>query len=223
MDFNSGHRKRAKDRYLKLPIRSVEDYELLELMLFSVFKQKDTKPIAKALLNKFQNIATLINATDKELKSVEGVGDGVVLQLKLMKDLFSRLILDTKIDESIMDNWMSVVKYCTLSMGFSKKEFFKVMLLNSKNRLIKDHNFESGTVDKIAVYPREVVQLALDNQATSVILAHNHPSGFYEPSKEDIELTKNIVAALKTVSISVHDHLIVSRAGNYSFRARGLL
>jgi len=223
MDLNSGHRKRVKDRYLKLPIRSVEDYELLELILFGVFKQKDTKPIAKALMHKFKNIVSLINASDKELKTVEGVGDGVVLQLKIMKDLFSRLILDTKIDESIMDNWMSVVKYCTLSMGFSKKEIFKVMFLNSKNRLIKDHNFESGTVDKIAVYPREVVQMALDNQATSVILAHNHPSGFYEPSKEDISLTKDIVSALKTVSISVHDHLIVSRSGNYSFRARGLL
>lgn len=223
MSLNAGHRKRVKEKFMKLPTRTMEDYELLEILLFSVFKQKDTKPIAKQLLNKFGNITTLINASEKELKEVDGVGDGVVLQMKLLKDLFSRLTLEINSDETVMDNWMSVVKYCTLSMGFSKKEMFKVILLNSKNRLIKDHNFETGTVDKVTVYPREVVQLALDNQASAVILAHNHPSGFYEPSKEDISLTNTIVEALKTVSITVHDHLIVSKKGNFSFRSRGLL
>lgn len=223
MDLNAGHRKRVKEKFLKQPIRSFEDYELLEILLFSVFKQKDTKPIAKALLNKFKNFAALVNASEKELKEVDGVGNGVYLQLKLLKDLFTRLTLDAKLEENILDNWMSVVKYCTLSMGFSKKELFKVIFLNSKNRLICDHNFETGTVDRVVVYPREVVQMALDNQASAVILAHNHPSGHYDPSKEDIDLTKKIVEALKTVSISVHDHLILSKAGHFSFRSRGLL
>lgn len=222
-EFHLGHRKRLKERLLKSPIRTLPDYEILEMILFSVFPRKDTKSLAKKLLSKFGSLAEIVNADSTDLKSIEGVGDALIIQMKLLSDIFSRLHLPIDKPLQVLNNWMSVINYCNLTMGYKKVELFRVLYLNKNNCLIADQLCEHGTVDRIQIYPREIAKKALECNASAIILVHNHPSGAIEPSKEDIEMTKQIAKALSAISINLHDHLIISKNSHYSFRAKGLI
>ncbi len=218
-----GHRKRLKEKFLKVPIRSLADYEILELVLFDVFARCDTREMAKLLINKFGSVAGVLNAEPIELKQIEGIGDNAVFHLKLLLDLFSRLYMPVSEDKPVLSNWHSVINYCNLTMGFRKTECFRVLYLNKKNMLISDELSEGGTVDKVQIYPREIAKRAIEHSASAIILVHNHPSSEAKPSAEDIEMTKSIANALSPLSIKVHDHLIVANNNHYSFRASGLL
>jgi DNA repair protein RadC len=222
-DLKSGHRKRLKEKFLKVPIRSLADYEILEMVLFEVFTRCDTRDMAKLLINKFGSVAGVLNAEPIELKKIEGIGDNAVFHLKLLLDLFSRLHVSTKSEQPILSNWHSVINYCNLTMGFRKTECFRVLYLNKKNTLIADELSEGGTIDKVQIYPREIAKKAIEHSAAAVILVHNHPSGEAKPSAEDIEMTKEINAALSSLSIKIHDHLIVANNNHFSFRASGLI
>ncbi len=116
-----------------------------------------------------------------------------------------------------------MINYCNLTMGFQKTESFKILYLNSKNILINEEVIDYGTVDRIAIHPREIVKNALIHCASAVILVHNHPSGEVAPSKQDIELTNTIASGLKVVNITVHDHIIVSHNDYYSFKTNDLI
>lgn len=222
-ELKSGHRKRLKEKFLKVPIRSLADYEILEMVLFDVFSRRDTKDMAKNLLAKFGSIAGVLNAEPIELKKIEGLGDNAVFHLKLLLDLFSRLHIPTKSDQLVLSNWHSVINYCNLTMGFRKTECFRVLYLNKKNALVADEFSEGGTIDKVQVYPREIAKKAIEHSASAVILVHNHPSGEAKPSHEDIDMTKAISVALSALSIRIHDHLIVANNNHFSFRASNLL
>ncbi len=222
-DLKSGHRKRLKDKFLKVPIRSLEDYEILEMLLFDVFTRRDTRDMAKLLIAKFGSIAGVLNAEPIELKKIEGIGDSATLHFKLLLDLYSRILLPIKTGQQVLSNWHSVINYCNLTMGFKKSECFRVLYLNKKNALIADELSEAGTIDKVQIYPREIAKKAIENSAAAVVLVHNHPSGEAKPSSEDIEMTKAINNALSALSIKIHDHLIVANDSHFSFRANGLL
>ncbi len=222
-DLKSGHRKRLKEKFLKVPIRSLADYEILEMILFDVFTRKDTRDMAKILLNKFGSLAGVLNAEPIELKQIDGIGDNAVFHLKLLLDLFSRLQFTTDSNQPVLSNWHSVINYCNLTMGFRKTECFRILYLSKKNTLIADELSEGGTIDKVQIYPREIAKKAIEHSAAAVILVHNHPSGEAKPSTEDIEMTKSISNALSQLSVKIHDHLIVANNNHYSFRANGLL
>ena len=222
-DLKSGHRKRLKEKFLKVPIRSLADYEILEMVLFDVFARRDTRDMAKLLINKFGSVAGVLNAEPIELKQIDGIGDNAVFHLKLLLDLFSRLHISTKADQPILSNWHSVINYCNLTMGFRKTECFRILYLSKKNALIADELSEGGTIDKVQIYPREIAKKAIEHSAAAVILVHNHPSGEAKPSAEDIEMTKEINTALSSLSIRIHDHLIVANNNHFSFRASGLI
>ena len=222
-DLKSGHRKRLKEKFLKVPIRSLADYEILEMVLFDVFARRDTRDMAKLLINKFGSVAGVLNAEPIELKQIDGIGDNAVFHLKLLLDLFSRLHISTKADQPILSNWHSVINYCNLTMGFRKTECFRILYLSKKNALIADELSEGGTIDKVQIYPREIAKKAIEHSAAAVILVHNHPSGEAKPSAEDIEMTKEINIALSSLSIKIHDHLIVANNNHFSFRASGLI
>ncbi len=222
--LNWGHRQRLKDKFLNSPRRALQDYEILEMILFYIIPRRDTKPIAKMLLNKFGSLAGIIFADDSALESIKGVGDGVVLYIKLCADLFSRISIPKQKGEvNILSSWLAVINYCQLTMGFKKSEAFRVLMLNKKNILIGDEFVDAGTVDKIAIYPREVSKMALLHGATAIILVHNHPSGDSTPSREDIEITKRIIDALAPINVSMHDHIIVAEHKHFSFKASGLI
>jgi DNA repair protein RadC len=223
-NFNTGHRKRLRERFARSALHALPDYEILEMLLFLVFRQSDTKALSKSLLSKFGSLGGVIAADATGLKMIEGIGDAVVNHFKLLQDVFSRLMLPTRNEKvNVLNNWLAVLHYCQFTTGFKKKEYFRVLFLNKKNLLVADELFDSGTVDKVAIYPREIAKQALMHYASAVILVHNHPSGDVNPSKEDIEITKKICFALKAVNVSLHDHLIVSKDNHFSFRGHNLL
>ena len=195
------------------------------MLLFYVIPIKDTKSIAKLLLKKFGGLIEILNADQAQLIEIKGIGQSFIIYLKLLKDLFSRLHIPSDLDKKIhvLNNWSSVINYCNLTMGFQKTESFKILYLNTKNLLIHEEVIDYGTVDRIAIHPREIVKSALTVGASAVILVHNHPSGEVLPSKQDIELTNIIALALKSVNITIHDHIIVSHNDFYSFKTHNLI
>lgn len=220
----AGHRKRLRDKFLKIPLRSLPDYEILEMLLFNASPRKDTKQLAKELLNRFGSLARILNAEPHELKEIDNVGDAIVFQFKLALDLLSRVLLpsDNK-DTHIFNNWHTVINYCQLTSGFKNTENYRVLYLNKKNILIAEEVSEAGTVDKIQIYPREIAKKALFHNASSIILVHNHPSGDPQPSNEDIKLTELIVKALEPLNIQMHDHIIVANHNSFSFKGNQLI
>ena len=220
---HEGHRQRLKDRFAKAGPGALHDYELLELILFSAIPRQDTKPIAKALLRRFNNsFAEVIGAPPALLKEVKGVGDAVVHQLRLVREAALRLARVELDNRDVISSWQAVLAYCRARMGPEAVEQLRILFLDKKNHLIADEVQQSGTVDQTPAYPREVVKRALELSASAVILVHNHPSGDTTPSRADIEMTRMIAEAAKPLGILVHDHLIVSHTSHASLKAMKL-
>jgi DNA repair protein RadC len=221
--LHDGHRQRLKDRFTNAGEEALPDYELLELVLFNAIPRRDTKPLAKTLLKRFNgSFAEVVNAPSERLKEVKGVGDSVVHQLKLIRAAALRLMQVELRHREALSSWEEVLAYCRAKMAFETKEQFFILFLDRKNRLIGEDMHQSGTVDHTPVYPREVVKRALELAASSIILVHNHPSGDTTPSKADIEMTRTIAEAAKALGIVVHDHLIVGRHGFKSMKVMKL-
>jgi len=221
--LHSGHRQRLKERFAASGPEGLPDYELLELLLFSAIPRRDTKPIAKRLLERFGSFAEVVNASPERLKEVDGVGDGAVMQLKLARAAALRLMRTAIMQRPVLSTWTAVIDYCRAAMGYETREQFRILFLDKKNRLVADEVQQTGTVDHTPVYVREVVKRALELSASAIILVHNHPSGDPAPSRADIDMTHQIVSAAKPLGIAIHDHLIVGRQGHASFRALKLL
>jgi DNA repair protein RadC len=221
---HEGHRQRLKDRFTNGGPEALPDYELLELVLFSAIPRRDTKPIAKELLKKFNNsFAEVINAPPERLKEVKGIGDTAVRHLKVVRAAAMRMMAANIKGRDALNSWDAVVKFCRAEIGFEATEQFYVLFLDKKNRLITHEQHQHGTVDHTPAYPREVVKRALELAAAAIILVHNHPSGDPTPSQADIEMTKQIVEAARPLNITVHDHLIVGRQGHKSLREMRLM
>lgn len=221
-DERAGHRRRLRERFMSGGPEAVPDYELLELILFAL-PRVDTKPLAKRLLAHFGSFADVIAAPPGRLREVDGVGDAVVAQLKLVKAAADRLLRSEIRQQPILSSWSSVLDYCRTSMAYADKEQLRILFLDKRNRLIADELQQTGTVDHTPVYPREVVKRALELAATAIILVHNHPSGDPTPSQADIEMTRKIVGVAESLGISVHDHVIVGRNGHASLRGLQLI
>ena len=222
-DDKQGHRKRLRQRIFDKDVSSLQDYEVLEALLFNLYKMGDTKPKAKALLKEFGSFRNLINANPSDFEDIHGIGDQAIVFFALIREMVLRLSRHDASAKSVLSSWNEVIIYCRERIGFEKTESFMVLYLNSKNRIIHDEEPQKGTVDRVMVYPREIVKTATQHDAASVILVHNHPSDHTEPSKADIEMTKAIVQALQTVNIAVHDHIIIGPSSHTSFKTLGLL
>lgn len=225
--LSKGHRQRLKERFMQSPLRKCPDYEILEMMLFYVIPRSDTKTLAKNLIHQFGSLAGVINADANDICKIKGAGESTTLLFKLLLDFNSRLFLTNGKNQkklNIFSNWHSVLNYCRLTMGYQKKsEFFRVLYLNKKNHLIADEFHENGTIDRIAVYPREIARKLINVGASAIILVHNHPSGDPKPSNEDLEITRHIAKVLEPLNAKIHDHLIVSGFDHFSFRYNNLL
>jgi DNA repair protein RadC len=222
-DLQAGHRQRLKQRFVSAGPEALPDYELLELVLFSAIPRRDTKPLAKQLLARFGSFAEVINAPPDRLKEVDGIGDAVVTQLKIVRASALRLMRSTIMQRPVLGSWTAVLEYCRAAMGFEPKEQFRILFLDKKNRLIADEVQQEGTVDHTPVYVREVVKRALEHSASAIVLVHNHPSGDPTPSRADIDMTRQIIDAAKPLGIAIHDHIIVGRQGHASFKSLRLI
>lgn len=217
------HRSRLRNRFEDAGAGALADYELLELFLFRTIPRQDTKPLAKALLTKFGNLAAVMAAPVQRIAEVKGAGQAVAQDLKLMQALLERASRAELERRTVISSWSQLVNYCRVSMAHEPREQFRVLFLDVKNQLIADEILNEGTVDHAPVYPREVARRALELSAAAVILVHNHPSGDPKPSAADIAITREIVDAASAVSVKVHDHLVIGRHGAESFKSLGLL
>ena len=218
-----GHRDRLRARFSEVGGDALPDYELLEIVLFRSIPRRDVKPIAKDLMRRFGSFAEVLAAPPALLSEVDGVGESVVTDLKIVEAAARRFAKGAVARRPVLSSWTSVIDYCRTAMAFSEKEQFHLLFLDRRNALIADEVQQSGTIDHTPVYPREVVKRPLELSASAVILVHNHPSGDPTPSSADIKMTREIVDVAKPLGIVVHDHIIVGREGHASLKGLKLM
>jgi DNA repair protein RadC len=218
-----GHRKRLKNKLIMGYEKAISDYELIEIILFFIIPRKDVKPLAKDLLKHFNNLNNLINVTKKILLEVPETNESLYVILSLIRELSTRILKQKITNIDVISSWSSLVDYLKFSMGNLKIEQFRVLFLNSKNSIIVDEIISEGTIDEIAIYPREIVKRALLYDASAIILIHNHPSGVSNPSINDINMTIKLICACENFNISVHDHVIVTKDECFSFKEKMLI
>lgn len=217
------HRKRLRARFDAGGPDAMPDYELLELFLFHILPRVDTKPIAHDLLAAFDDLTGIVAAQPQDLAKIRGVGPAVARELKVLEAISQRVARSRVLNREVIGSWDAVIQYCRSTMANRSDEQFRVLFLDRKNCLIMDEILGKGTVDHVPVYPREIVKRALELSSSALILVHNHPSGDPTPSPEDIAMTAKIADACAALSITLHDHIIVGKLGETSFRTEGLL
>ncbi len=203
--------------------QALPDYEMLELILFRAIPHQDVKPLARKLIDRFGDFNRVITANRQQLKAIKGVGDAVVTEFKIVEAAAQRLARARAMQRHVISSWDAVLDYCHTTMAHRETEQFRVLFLDKKNTLIADEEQAKGTVDHVPVYPREIVKRALEINASALILVHNHPSGDPTPSKSDFDMTAQVHAACDALGLTLHDHLIIGKETELSFRAQGYL
>lgn len=221
--YIADHRKRLRARFMEGGAGAMPDYELLELLLFRAIPRQDVKPLARELLDTFGDFNRVVSATPARLLMVKGVGESVVQELKIVEAAAQRLMRARVMNKPVLSSWDALLDYCHTAMSHRETEQFRILFLDRKNLLIADEEQARGTVDHVPVYPREVVKRALELNASALILVHNHPSGDPTPSEADITMTAQIQDAARVLGIVLHDHLIIGKSRELSFRAQGFL
>lgn len=220
-----GHRERLRRRFLLGGGRDMPDYELLELLLTIAIPRRDVKPLAKELIRKFGSFAEVVNAPLEELMLVKGVKENTAAVLRIVRECSVRSSWQSLkgTDAPVISDFGAMVDYCRSAMAYQMVEEFRIIFLNSKLYVIGEEIQQRGTVDQVAIHPREVIKSAMMHGASAMILVHNHPSGIVTPSKADMEITKRIKEAAEAVSIRLFDHLIISKSSVYSFHNQGFV
>ena len=221
--YIADHRQRLRARFRDGGRDALPDYELLELVLFRAIPRQDVKPLAHALLARFGDFNGVLSASEKRLLEQPGVGEAVVLELKIIEAAAQRLARARVFRRSVISSWDALLDYCRTAMAHRDTEHFRVLFLDRQNALIADEELARGTVNHVPVYPREVAKRALELNASALILVHNHPSGDPTPSDSDIAMTARVQAAAEALDITLHDHLVIGRSREVSFREAGLL
>jgi len=222
-DHRHGHRSRLRDRFLESGGKGMPDYELLELILFLAIPRRDVKPLAKQLIADFGSYAAVLSAEVDALRAAPGLGETGVAAIKTVQASALFLMKFATQEKPILSNWEAVCGYLQSAMAHLPREQFRLLFLDRKNALIADEALSDGTIDQTAVYPREIIRRALHVDASALILVHNHPSGDSTPSKADIAMTNEVKEACEKIGVQVHDHIIVGKFGQTSFKQLGLL
>ncbi|MGE5537855.1 MAG: RadC family protein [Gemmatimonas sp.] len=217
-----GHRQRLRDRFLADGGAGFQDYELLEFLLTLAVPRRDTKGLAKALIEHFRSFAEVIAATPEALAEF-GLSPASIAAIKIVDAAAVRLSQRQAIDRPILSSWQKVLDYCHAAMARSPTEHFRILFLDRKNKLIKDEVQQTGTVNHAPVYPREVMKRALELGASAIIMVHNHPSGDPAPSAADVAMTHEVRDVGSKLGVTLHDHLIIGREGHASLKALGLI
>ena len=225
-----GHRERVRKKFLENGFNGLEDYEVLELLLFYVIPRKDTKAIAKELIKRFKTLANVLKADTLELKTVNGLGDVAITFLKMMGALPEKIYEDKlknqkliKDDKNKITDKEVLLSFLRNKIGYEDVEKFYVIYLSSSNEVIAFEESSSGTLDRSSIYPREIYKRVIMENAKSVIIAHNHPSGNTCPSKCDIDITNEIAKGLKNFGALLLEHIIITRDSYFSFLEEGLI
>jgi len=219
----SGHRARLRQRLFEGGPDALLEHELVEYLLALALPRRDTKPLAKKLIQEFGGFGALLSADAEVIARVGEVSEGAAAAIKIAEAAALRL-LESKVKERpVLGSWQALIDYLHADMAFRPTERVRVLYLNAKNMLIRNEPLSEGSVDEAAVYIREIMRRALDCQASAIIIVHNHPSGDPAPSQQDIRLTRDLVEAGRHLRIAVHDHVIIGAKGHSSLRAMGLI
>ncbi|KZY52163.1 DNA repair protein RadC [Sulfitobacter sp. KE29] len=221
--YIADHRQRLRSRFIDGGAAAMPDYEMLELVLFRAIPRRDVKPLARELLDRFGDFNRVITAPAARLRDVKGVGEAVIVELKIIEAAAQRLARAKVLQRHVVSSWDALLDYCHTTMAHLEMEQFRVLYLDRKNILIADEEQAKGTVDHVPVYPREVAKRALELNASAIILVHNHPSGDPSPSRSDIDMTRQVAAACDALGLTLHDHLIIGKSRELSFRSEGHL
>ncbi|MGI6684436.1 MAG: RadC family protein [Bacillota bacterium] len=222
-ETHKGHRKRFKARFLEEGLDSFDDHQVLELLLFFSIPQKDTNVIAHTLINKYGSLSGVLEADPKDLATTSGIGENSAVLLSLIPSLSRRYLKDRWGERPRLDSTSRAGEYVVSLCTGRIYEVFFVICLDAQCRVIYPALAHEGTINQAPVYPRIIVEIALRHKAHSVILAHNHPGGSANPSRQDIEATQKIKSALNSISIQVVDHIIASGESYISFAEKGLI
>ncbi|SIN69760.1 RadC family protein [Halodesulfovibrio marinisediminis] len=215
-----GHRKRLREK-LNNDEQSLADYEILELVLGTVILRSDTKPLAKELLNRFGTLRGVLDAQDEDLLKLKGFGNSLVSHWKLLRELFSRYVESGLPKKKQLSSPAEVAEMARIRLGRKEKEEFWAAFLDNQNRLLSWERISTGTVNTTMIYPRELMEQALQRKASSLVIVHNHPGGNLTPSSPDIEITRHIVQAGRILGIRLLDHLIITADTYYSLKDEG--
>lgn len=219
-NYNEGHRQRVVQKFMQYGGEVFADYELLELLLMQIIPRKDVKPLAKELLNRFGSLSAIVRAEPEHLKQIKGVGDKTVVFLKTIKTFNLRLSKEKINNQPILSDWNAILDYAQLLYAGETVEKLRILFLNQKLQLMHTEIHQTGTINHVPIYPREILKRALNLNATAIVLLHNHPSGNPNPSKDDIMATQEIEKLLNTIPIRLLDHLIIGQNRQfYSFRS----
>ncbi len=221
--YIADHRQRLRARFMQGGAAAIPDYEMLELVLFRAIPRRDVKPLARSLMERFGDFNRVLTAPPERLRDVPGVGEAVITELKVIEAAAHRMARARIMQKPVLSSWDALLDYCHTTMAHRETEQFRVIFLDRKNTVIADEEQAKGTVDHVPVYPREVAKRALELNASALILVHNHPSGDPTPSQADISMTEQINAACFALGLTLHDHLIIGKSNELSFRAEGYL
>ena len=222
-NIHSGHRRRMRQNFLKHGAEHLEPHQILEIFLFGVLPRGDTNPLAHRLINAFGTIRNIVDADVKHLMAVEGVGESVAAQIKLIPEMLKQYTLPLETDkEPILDQHVAKTYLSPHFFGAVVEKTY-MLILDGLCHVKECVKLSEGHVSAAYMDIRSLVAIALEHNACSVILAHNHPSGLSIPSRDDIETTKQIAEALRMVDIPLLDHLVFGREGETSMCSSGML
>lgn len=219
----SGHRARLRQRLLDGGDDALADHELIEYLLMTAIPQKDVKPLARVLLQRFGSLAGVFNAEPRALMGISGIKETAAAALKIAGLAARRLAMTTMREEPVLSSWQALIDYLHIDMAHLTHERVRVLYLDVHNRLVLDQVVSDGTLDESAIYTREIIGKAMAIGAGALILVHNHPSGSPQPSRADIQVTQKIMEAGRHLNIVVHDHVIIGREGHVSLKSKGLI
>ena len=218
-----GHRLRLREKFLKNGLHSFLDHEIIELLLTLGTPRQDCKRAAKEALKQFRSLSGVLEAPPDDLQKVKGVGPHNVFGVRFIQEVSRRYLRERMMSRPVCHSSKEVFDYLYHSLRDARREKFKVLFMDAKNRIIEEKTISEGTVDSSAVYPREVIKSALKFDASSLIFVHNHPSGDPTPSESDREITKELVFAVQVMQVKVLDHIIIGNNCFFSFADEGLI
>jgi DNA repair protein RadC len=219
----AGHRQRLREKFLSSGLDGFHDYEVVELLLTLATPQKDCKQSAKDALKRFKSLQGVLEASAQELCDIKGIGPRNLFGIKLIKAVCERYLEKKLIQKNPLSNSKELFDYLNNTLRDKQREYFKVIFLDSKNQVLSAETLSEGTLTASSVYPREVIQAALQHHAAALIFAHNHPSGDPKPSSEDIAITRQLVFAGKIMGITVHEHIVIGDNRYFSFADQGYI
>jgi DNA repair protein RadC len=214
--------ERPRERLIKYGVESLSNAQLLAIILRTGSNKKTVIDIAIEILQKFNGLRGIEEASMKELKSFKGLGIAKIAQIKASFELGKRVLIE-KAQDQIFNSAQNVYNYFFPKLNGLKKEVFITALLDTKLKLIKEVKVSEGTLNHSVVHPREIFKEALRHSAYAVILIHNHPSGDPTPSKEDIEITKKLMKASEILEIPLLDHIIIGRENYFSMKEKRII